>query len=369
MSRSGGGPSTRSQPRVLAVGVLRHPLDLPADSLLEALSGEVDLAVAPLRRPLRDSLRAFRITSRAIRDADTEIVHLLDARFAAVGVLIRRQFSIPVTVSIASRDTCTTTPWRKLSLRAAGRLDEAFVSDDRAARVVRSRAPSLPVTMVPPAASVLPWPSARRSATVTGALRNVHPDRLVVAMPWPDNRNDLRWFRDFVLPGLRSRPVCLLFGVPSRREARLLLRVTGADADVRLLGGVVDADVIAAIARRADVFAAPSSTGSTLPDATSDLALALACAGIPVVTSACTGSPVLAHERNALVVAAGDEHGFVDAMNDVLALPGIQRRALGEDFARCTLAGWPSAVPAEVYAERFAALVGRPRIPSQLRAA
>ena len=56
-------------------------------------------------------------------------------------------------------------------------------------------------------------------------------------------------------------------------------------------------------------------------------------------------------------------------LNQVLSLPAVQRHALGEDFARFTLRRWPWDAAAEIYAERFAALVGRPQIPVDLRAA
>ena len=52
-----------------------------------------------------------------------------------------------------------------------------------------------------------------------------------------------------------------------------------------------------------------------------------------------------------------------------LALPAVQRHELGLQFAASTVADhtWRSAY--ETYAERFAALVGRPQIPANLRAA
>ena len=78
---------------------------------------------------------------------------------------------------------------------------------------------------------------------------------------------------------------------------------------------------------------------------------------------------MLAHERNGFVVEPGDERGYVHTLNQVLSLPAAQRHVLGQEFARFTLAKWRWSDVASAYTERFAALVGRPRIPADLRAA
>jgi hypothetical protein len=59
----------------------------------------------------------------------------------------------------------------------------------------------------------------------------------------------------------------------------------------------------------------------------------------------------------------------VHTLNQLLALPAVQRHFLGEEFARFTLSRWPWQDVASAYMERFAALVGRPQIPAELRAA
>ena len=369
MEPSGAWPSTMSRPRVLAIGSMRQPLHNHDRSLADALERHVELMRVDARAPVRESLAAFRAASRAVRRGDAELVHLLDARFAVAGMMIQRHLRVPVSVTVSSLDTQPKRPWSKLALRAVAYLDHAFASDDVAAREVRLRAPHVPLSVVLPAATVLPWPSKRRLAAVTRALRGVQPGRLVLAMPWPDNRNDLRWFRDFVQPQLDGAPLCLLMGVPSRREARLLLGATGALPDFRILTGRIVADSISAVSRYVDAFVAPSRVGAAAASATSELAIALSCAGVPVVTNIVEDAFALAHERSAFLVDPGDERGFVETLNDVLALPAIQRQALGAEFARFTLARWSWEAPAAVYADRFAALVGRPQIPAQLRAA
>jgi hypothetical protein len=138
--------------------------------------------------------------------------------------------------------------------------------------------------------------------------------------------------------------------------------------DFRVHTGHLDGATLAAVARCVDVFAVPSGVHGLRPDATSDLAIALAMGGVPVVTYGEQEARVLAHEQNAFVVEP-DERAFIYTLNQVLALPAVQRHALGEDFARFTLRKWSSEAVSAVYADRFAALVGRPSIPIDLRAA
>jgi hypothetical protein len=132
--------------------------------------------------------------------------------------------------------------------------------------------------------------------------------------------------------------------------------------------GRLDADTLAAVARCVDIFAVPSGVRGLPTEAASDFAIALAMGGVPVVTYGEQDAFVLAHEQNAFVVEP-DERAFIHTLNQVLALPAVQRHALGEDFARYTLRRWPWDAVTSIYADRFAALVGRPSIPVDLRAA
>jgi glycosyltransferase involved in cell wall biosynthesis len=116
-------------------------------------------------------------------------------------------------------------------------------------------------------------------------------------------------------------------------------------------------------------FRVPAGCEAERRDGSTDLAIALAMGGIPVVTDGAQDTLVLAHERNAFVVDRGDDRGFASTVNDILSLPALQRHFLGLEFARFTLARWPWDGVAEVYGERLAALVGRPQIPADLRAA
>jgi hypothetical protein len=304
-----------------------------------------------------------------VRRDGIELVHLYDARFALAGLVLRRGLSVPVTASVSAADVTGRAPWSRLAARALARFDHAFASDDASADALRRIEPGACVSIVRHAASPLPWPSKRAMASVTRALRNVRPGRLVVAMPWPEDRDDLRWFRDLAHPQLESRPLCLIVGAPSRRDVRLLVGSEGLERNFRVVTGRLTADLISAVARCADAFAVPSGCGGSETRAPGALGVALAMGGIPVVTNGAEDALVFAHERNGFVTAPGDDREFVRTLNQVLALPAIQRHTLGEEFARYTLHRWSWDDVAEVYGERFAALVGRPQIPAALRAA
>jgi glycosyltransferase involved in cell wall biosynthesis len=222
--------------------------------------------------------------------------------------------------------------------------------------------------MVPPVARALPWPSKKHLGAVTRVLRDIRPGRLVVGVPWPADRRDVRWFRDAIAPMLEGGPVCLIFAAPGQREARLLFGARGLKTDFRVHTGRLDGYTLAAVSRCVDAFAVPSGVHGLRTDAASDIAIAMAMGGVPVVTYGEQEMRVFAHERNAFVVEP-DERALIHTLNQVLSLPAVQRHALGEDFARYTLRQWSWDRVAAIYADRFAALVGRPSIPVDLRAA
>jgi hypothetical protein len=80
-------------------------------------------------------------------------------------------------------------------------------------------------------------------------------------------------------------------------------------------------------------------------------------------------SGIVEHEVNAFVAPAGNASGLVAMVNQLLALPAIQRHYLGEEFAAHIAHRYSWDGAAEIYGERLAALVGRPQIPLELRAA
>jgi hypothetical protein len=361
--------SATSRPRALVMGSYRDPLGLPTEGLSAAIAREAHVVHVASTAPVRQALSVLSRASRAIRDDGCELVHLLDPRFAVVGMMLQRQHGVPVSASVSSTDARARSPFGRLTVRALNHLDQGFTAEESVAQVLRERVPRLPMSVVPPAASALPWPSKRGLASVSRALRGVRPGRLVLALPWPESRDDLRWFRDVVVPQLEARPLCLVLGAPSRRQAGVLLGAAGMQSDFRVHAGRLDGDVIASAARCVDAFVVCAAS-EPLPSAPAgQLAIALATGGVPVVTNAAEDARVLAHERNGFVVEPGDERGYVHTLNQILSMPAVQRHFLGEEFARFTLAKWRWSDVASAYAERFAALVGRPQIPADLRAA
>ena len=159
----------------------------------------------------------------------------------------------------------------------------------------------------------------------------------------------------------------LLLGAPSRREARILVGASGMRTEFRVHTGPIDADGLAAAARCADVFVISGATYRAV--SLTDLIIAVICSKVPLVAGGAVRSEVLEHERNALLVDPYDSFSMTSTLNTLLSLPAVQRHYLGEDFAEHTLAHWTRQRAARAYAERLSAMVGRPQIPAELRAA
>lgn len=296
-----------------------------------------------------------------------ELVHLADAAYARLATGLRLAAGLPVTVDVTARDIPTRRGWPQAP-RDIGDASLAFTGELSVVAALRDAAPNLDVVITPPVARPLPWPSKRAMGAVTRALRDTRPGRLVVGVPWPADRRDLRWFRDSIAPRIEGGPLCLVFGAPDRRTAATLFGARNLQQDFRVLTGTPDVDTVSAVARCVDCFAVPSGFYTAGETPSTAFALSLAMGGVPVVAYGESEARVLAHERNAFI-AEPDERAFVHTLDQVLSLPAIQRHALGEDFARYTLRRWTTDAAAELYADRFAALVGRPQIPVDLRAA
>ena len=361
-------PIAPPRPRAVLLGSYRDRLGLSGEGLQRALTDEAEIVHLDGASLFRDGLRLYRRGSSLISQDGFELVHVLDARLAPIAAMLRRRHGVPVTATISDAALRGRTPWTAVARNALGMFDEAFVSEEAIAGMARERLPRLRLSFVPAAARELPWPSPADVARVARALRGVQPGRLVVGVPWPRDRNDFRWFRDVVMPQLKTHPVCLLFGVPSRREVRFMLRAAGAPADFRVIAGRATGSQVAAIARAVDAFAVPVGAAAT-DGGHASLMSALAVGGAPVISGAGGGGLVLAHEGSGTVIDPGEERGFIASLDQLLAMPAIQRHFLGEDIARSMLHERPWRPVAQAYAERFASLLGRPIIPASLRAA
>jgi hypothetical protein len=354
-----------SPPRILVAGRARDPLQADAGGFAHALGRVMPVRTIDASATPTGMLRLLRAAGAAVGGDGYEALHLLDARLTPAALLLRARFGLPVTVVLTAADV----PLRRPSavLRLVGRLDQAFATDGGVAERLAARLPGLAVSITRRVASPPAEPSARALASLVRLLRDVTPGRLVLAVPWPEDRVQVRWLRDAVVPLLHGKPLVLLVGAPSRREARLLAGPMGLQGTYRVHTGALDGDVIAAAARCADVFVVPA--GAKRARDVDSLLQALTASGVPVVVGGGVRGDALEHERNAFVADAEDPMKLVSLLNDLLALPAVQRHYLGEEFAAHTLQRWSWDEAIGAYAARFASLVGRPQIPTDLRAA
>lgn len=348
------------RPRVVVVGSYRSPLGAADDGAIDALSHVAGVHPVNASPTPVGMLRAMRQISRAVADG-CEAVHLFDARLALPALAVRSRRGVPVTATLTASDLDA----RRARAATLRRIDHAFAHGGHPASRM---AQMIPVSVVPRVAPVTPPPGPRMLASMVRLLRDVTPGRLVVAAPWPADLEQVRWCRDAVAPLLQGNPLWLFLGAPGRRQVRLMAGAIGMKGSFRAHIGPIDADVIAAAARCADVFVV-GGDAARVRASTSDLLLALIASRVPVVAGGGVESGVLEHEANAFVVAPGDASGLVATMNRLLALPAVQRHYLGEEFAESVARRYAWGAAAETYGERFAALVGRPQIPLELRAA
>lgn len=342
-------------PRIVTVGAYQSALGAADDGLRAALAGRTRVASVDAAPGPRGWLMVAREIGRALRDG-AECIHVLDARLAGPALSAGRRHGVPVTATVVAR---------RGSRSVLRGIDQCFVHDPGDAAWLAER--GVRAIAAPPGASSLPEPSPQRLAEMVRLTGDATLGRLIVAAPWPADREAVVWLRDAVAPLLHGNPLVLLLGAPRGRDARLLMGAIGHRRTFRLHRGRIDADVIAAAARCADAFVVPGEAGGGA--SMTDLLLALTASRAPVVIGGGVRNGVLEHERNALLVEAGDPLGLASSLNQLLALPAIQRHYLGEEFAAHTLDRWPWAAAAAEYLERFAALVGRPQIPADLRAA
>ena len=358
--------ASRSAPRVLLVGSAATSLAHDA-SMEAALGARAHLEMLAVSSAALATPAVVRAVGNASSRHEAELVHLADARLARLAAPIRDRLGLPVTIDVYDGDIAVRRGWPQppRELHAAAL---AFTQEPSVVASLRAMVPNLDVVLTPPIASALPWPAKGAMSAVTRALRDVRPGRLVVGVPWPSDKRDLRWFRDSIAPRVEGTPLCLVFGAPDRRTAATLFGARNQQQDFRVLTGTPTMDTVAAVARCVDCFAVPSGFYSGAETQSAAFALSLAMGGVPVVRYGEADARVLAHEQNAFITEP-DEQSFLRTLDQVLSLPAVQRHALGEDFARYTLRRWTSDAAAEIYVDRFAALVGRPQIPLDLRAA
>ncbi len=360
--RARSGSALFSRPKVAVIGAYRPLLGACDDAPIEALSRVAGVHPIDASATPAGMLRALRQGARALSDG-CEALHLLDARLALPALALRARFGVPVSVTLTADDMAA----RFLRRAGIGRFEHGFLHAEGAEHESSSLR-RLALTNVPAVAPTIPEPSKRQLASLVTLLRDVTPGRLVVAAPWPADAEQVRWCRDAVVPLLQGNPLWLFLGAPGRRQVRLMAGAIGMRGSFRSHIGRVDIDVVAAAARCADVFVA-CGEAARVHAGTSALLLALMASRVPVVAGGGIENALLEDEANAFVVPPGDAIGMVSTLNKLLALPAVQRHYLGEEFAERVTRQYTWDAAAEVYGERFAALVGRPQIPAELRAA
>lgn len=332
------------------------------DGLAAELAAVTNVRLVVSRR----ATSTYREAARAISRDGFEGVHLLDARLAPVGLMLRRRFGVPVSVTVNPGRIVGNGPRARATRAALRRLDQGFVTDHGTVRYLQAKVRSLPVVLTEPAVGPLEEPEQRALAAMSRRLRGLMPGRLVIGLPWTADDDYMRWHRDAVAPLLTGNPVCLILGAPSRRRARVVFGAHGG-SEYRIHTGRLDGDVMAAAARCVDVFVSAGAPQQAHMEP--DVHMAMAASGVPLVIGGGVRASFLRHEENAFIATAGDPLSLVSTLNQLLALPAIQRHYLGEQFAQHTLETQTWRDAASVYAERFAVLVGRPQIPANLRAA
>ncbi len=308
--------------------------------------------------------RMRRAASLAVLGDDFELIHLLDARLAPLGDELRQRLGEPVTADLTTSDLTSGSRTRGTMLAALEQLDAVFVTDGVTRRMLRESAPWSQVTVLPLIATQLPRPHARTARAARRALARVGPGRFVIGVP-AGLVNHVRAFIGELLPAIEVDPLCVVFGVPAGRDVSRVLAHRNA---VRVVRGELTTVMISALAPFVDAFVVPPGCcGRETIDA--QRCLDLTMSGVPVIASSeMESSSALRHEQNAILVEDRRD-AWCAALNGLFALPPPQRQALGESFAAESLARYPLSAARQAYHERFDALLGRPQIPLELRAA
>lgn len=350
-------PSEEISVAGLSIGPERTPLAACSESRPASLPG-------PIAGPLGWPLLLRQVRRHAPRDL--EVVHLTDLRLAPFGRLLRHRLGVAVTVDVTPRDLVRRDRTAERLFRAADGLDAAFVFGATGERALSARAPRVPSAALPLVACEPPTPPARLARRFERLLAASPAGRPVVAMPWTAELAQWRMFRREVMPAVADGATMLVCGVPDRGYRTELRMLFGAGRQLITHIGPLDDAAAAAVARIADAWLIPWLLAAGAPEADALIRIGLAASGLPVVaTDAGSG---LEHERTAFLFRQGDGAGVRATFARLFALPARQRHFVGAEFAADALWRYPGSAALEVYAERFEALAGRPRLPRELRA-
>jgi len=349
----------------LAVALVRQGCEVTvACSITGGLSDLLEEADVPVR-PLLDKLAKRRVSvafvrglRRLVREERFDLVHAhiyASASAAAIAVL---GTGVPLVITEHTEALWQGRRERWASRRVYRRAEHiiAVSSAIRRRLIERDAAPPERITVIPnaviPARDAPPStpPDGWRERPLVGVVARLQPEKGVaeflkaaahVSASFPEAR--------FLVVG----------DGPLRDELLGLAEHLGVGKRVRFLGHRADAR---ALIRLLDVLVVPSLTeGAPL------IVLEAMAAGVPVIASAVGGIPdQIRHEKEGLLVPAGDPAALGDALLELLQDPAHARR-LGEagrqradsEFSHATMVRRIEAV--------YHAALGRPATPEATR--
>lgn len=292
---------------------------------------------------------------RKVRSGRVDAICLSDAMLAPLGAALRIATGVPVVATVHGLDvTWTNRAYQAVVPPALTRLDLVMPNSAATDAAMRARTGTRPPSLVVPlGVNPLAVPDDAAIAEFERMAGVGAEDRLLLTVGRLVERKGAAWFAGQVLPSLPSNTIWAVIGEGPQREAIIAAAArTGVAGRMRLLGRVSD-QVLAAAYRRAELFLMPNVPVTGDIEGFGLVALEASASGLPVVASRLDGiTEAVQHERNGVLVRAGDGEAWASHIRRLLALPPRQLRSLGAEFAEHTTAtfGWDRTAQCYVHA-------------------
>jgi len=333
-----------------------------ACNLLQHLQRRQDLEVTSLiNRRGKKALPVF-LPSAVVQGANIarrhkiEAIHLADALLAPVGVALKRLTGLPVTASVCGLDVTYSNRFYQAAIpRALKELDMVMPISRATEEQVRTRAGfGVPSTVVPLGINALPLSSQEAGRAFRASIGVAADAPIILTVGRLIARKGVAWFVEGVLPRLRGDAVYVVVGDGPEGD-----RIARAAASQGVSGrvhqvGRVDERTLAAAYTAADIFVMPNVPVPGDIEGFGLVALEAAAAGLPVVAADLEGiRQAVQHGHNGLLAPAKDAPAWTEAISWLLALPAVERDALGARFSAAAMAdySWDKT------AARYAALI------------
>lgn len=292
------------------------------------------------------------------RRRETDLVHLSDALMAPFGVALRRLGGVPVTVTVHGLDMTRETPpgYARVVPPAVIRLDRVIAVSTATRNTCLERWPALAerITVIPNGVEV---PEGHRAPAL--ALPSEIDSRLagravLLTVGRLVRRKGVAWFIRDVLPRLPQDVLYVVAGEgPDHEAVERSIVDTGQAGRVFLLGRL-EAGVLDALYRRADVFVMPNIVVPNDVEGFGLVSLEAAMRGTVVIAADLQGIPEAVHDgSNGFLVPPGNAQACAAKLNDVLTLTAAERRVIGEQFRAYTAANLSWQRAAEAYRRCF----------------